>query len=200
MTLSTDLCGDKGVFYGVHSFKFYKEGLAKAQKKMSRKVKGSANCSKQKRKVAKIHQKIANVRNDYQHKATTEICKNHAMIVCEALKVKNMSKSAKGDKDNHGRMVKQKTGLNRSILDEGWGELRRQFEYKMLWKGGSYAEVNPAGTSQTCCVCGHKSKSNRISQALFICGDCGHSMNADKNASINILHRHLESLKNPKAA
>jgi len=200
MTLSTDTCGDGGVFYGVHSFKVYRDKLAKTQRKLSRKVKGSANWGKQKSKVTRIHQKIANIRNDYQHKATTEICKNHAMIVCEALKVKNMSKSAKGDKDSPGRMIKQKAGLNRSILDEGWGELRRQLEYKMLWKGGIYADVNPSYTSQICCYCGHKSKSNRISQASFICGDCGHRMNADKNASFNILNRYLASLEAPKGA
>ena len=200
MTLSTDICGDQGVFYGVHSFKVYRGELAKAQRKLSRKVTGSSNWKKQKNKIAKIHNEIANIRNDYQHKATTEISKNHAMIVCEALKITNMSKSSKGDRDNHGKMVKQKSGLNRSILDEGWGELRRQLEYKMLWKGGVYGEVKPAGTSQTCCVCGHKSKLNRINQALFVCGVCDHRMNADKNASINILHRYLESLKSPKVA
>jgi len=200
MTLSTDSCGDKGVFYGVHSDRVYQAELAKEQRKLSKKVLGSANWKKQKLKVAKIHSKIANIRKDYQHKATTEISKNHAMIVCEALKVKNMSKSAKGNNDNHGKMVKQKAGLNKSILDEGWGELRRQLEYKMRWKGGDYAEVNPAYTSQICCCCGHKSKSNRTTQSSFICGDCGHTMNADKNAAINILNRHLESLKAPKAA
>jgi putative transposase len=200
MTLSTDLCGDKGVFNGVHSFKVYRDKLAKAQKKFSRKVKGSKNWDKQKIKVSRIHHKIANIRNDYQHKATTEISKTHAMIVCEALKVKNMSKSAKGNKENPGRMIKQKTGLNRSILDEGWGELRRQLKYKMLWKGGIYAEVNPSYTSQICSCCGHKDKSNRKSQAIFVCGDCGLTMNADKNASFNILNRYIESLEIPNAA
>ena len=200
MTLSTDTCGDKGVFYGVHSFKVYKAKLATAQRKLSRKVPGSANWQKQKLKVSRIHRKIANIRNDYQHKATTEICNNHAMIVCEALKVKNMSRSAKGDKNNPGKMVKQKSGLNRSILDEGWGELRRQIEYKMHWKGGIYAEVNPAGTSQTCNVCGHKSKGNRISQAVFICEECTHEINADTNASFTILQRYLDSLKRTEVA
>jgi len=122
------------------------------------------------------------------------------MIVCEALKVNNMSKSAKGNKENPGRMIKQKAGLNRSILDEGWGELRRQLKYKMFWKGGIYAEVNPSYTSQICSCCGHKDKSNRKSQAIFVCGDCGLTINADKNASFNILNRYIESLETPNTA
>jgi putative transposase len=195
MTLSTDICGDNGVFHGVHSYRTHQAKLAITQKKMSRKVKGSSNWKKQNRRVSNIHQRIANIRRDYQQKATTEISNNHAMIVCEALKVVNMSKSAKGDKDNHGKMVKQKAGLNKSILDEGWGELRRQLEYKMLWKGGMYAEVNPAHTSQICSCCGHKAKENRTTQANFVCVNCGYSINADKNAANNILNRYLSELE-----
>ncbi|WP_210499361.1 RNA-guided endonuclease InsQ/TnpB family protein [Vibrio crassostreae] len=200
MTVSTDSCGDEGVFYGVHSYRVYQSELAKAQKKLSRMELGSNNWMKQKRKVSRIHQKIANIRKDYQHKATTEISKKHAMVICEALKVKNMSKSAKGDSENHGKNVAAKSGLNKSILDEGWGELRRQLKYKMEWSGGFYDEVNPVNSSRECPICGHISAEHRTEQAHFECVNCNHAENADKHASKVILQRGLDKLEQPLAA
>ncbi len=195
MTLSTDFCGNEGVFEGIHSFRAYQDKIAIEQRKLSRKVLGSENWKKQKLKVSNLHQRIANIRKDYQHKATSEISKNHAMVICEALKVANMSKSAKGDSENHGKNVAAKSGLNKSILDQGWHELRRQLEYKMRWKGGIYGEVNPRNTSRECASCGHTEKENRKTQAEFICQSCGHSDNADKNAAKVILNRYLRELE-----
>ncbi|MDX6878036.1 transposase, partial [Klebsiella pneumoniae] len=83
-----------------------------------RKIKFSANWQKQKRKIQRLHSHIANIRKDYLHKVTSEISKNHAMIVIEDLKVSNMSKSAKGTTEQPGRNVKAKSGLNRSILEQ----------------------------------------------------------------------------------
>ncbi|HGW8937215.1 TPA: RNA-guided endonuclease InsQ/TnpB family protein, partial [Escherichia coli] len=89
---------------------------------------------------------IANIRRDYLHKVTTTVSKNHAMIVIEDLKVSNMSKSAAGTVSQPGRNVRAKSGLNRSILDQGWYEMRRQLEYKQLWRGGQVLAVPPAYT------------------------------------------------------
>ncbi|EST83154.1 putative virulence protein [Escherichia coli ECC-1470] len=72
------------------------------------------------------------------------------MIVIEDLKVSNMSKSAAGTVSQPGRNVRAKSGLNRSILDQGWYEMRRQLEYKQLWRGGQVLAVPPAYTSQRC--------------------------------------------------
>src|ERR1039458_6171674 len=80
---------------------------------------------KAKAKVQRIHVRIANARRDYLHKASTIISKNHAMVFVEDLKVSNMSRSAAGTVEQPGRNVKQKAGLNRSILDQGWAEFRR---------------------------------------------------------------------------
>ena len=77
------------------------------------------------------------------------------MIAIEDLQVRNMSKSAKGNGEQHGKMVKQKSGLNRSILDQGWAEFRRQLEYKSAWNGGFVVAVPPQYTSQTCPCCDH---------------------------------------------
>ena len=100
-----------------------------------------------------------------------------------------MSRSAKGTVDAPGRNVRAKSGLNKSILDQGWGEFRRQLEYKMAWKGGYLVAVPPQYTSQTCPCCGNVSRGNRQTQAKFECVDCGFEENADKVGAINVLAR-----------
>lgn len=142
---------------------------------------------KQKRKIQCLHSRIANIRRDYLHKVTTTVSKNHAMIVIEDLKVSNMSKSAAGTVSQPGRNVRAKSGLNRSILDQGWYEMRRQLEYKQLWRGGQVLAVPPAYTSQRCACCGHTAKENRLSQSQFRCQVCGYTANADVNGARNIL-------------
>ena len=99
---------------------------------MSRKVKFSNNWKKAKAKVQKIHTRIANVRRDFLHKTTTAISQNHAIVCIEDLQVRNMSKSAAGSSEAPGRNVRQKSGLNKSILDQGWAQFRRQLEYLSL--------------------------------------------------------------------
>ena len=108
-------------------------------------------------------------------------------MVLEELKVKNMSKSAKGTVEEPGRNVRAKSGLNRAILDQGWSEFRRQMEYKQLWQGGEVILVHPRNTSRACPECGHVSAENRKTQADFCCTQCGYSKNADLNAARNIL-------------
>lgn len=178
---------DGTVYQSVNSYKSCQRKLVMLQRQLSRKVKFSANWQKQKRKIQRLHSHIANIRKDYLHKVTTTISKNHAMIVIEDLKVSNMSKSAKGTTERHGRNVRAKSGLNRSILDQGWYEMRRQLEYKQLWRGGQVLAIPPAYTSQRCSCCGHTAKENRQSQSKFERLECGYSANADINGARNIL-------------
>lgn len=110
---------DGTVYQPVNSFKASQRKLAMLQRQLSRKVKFSASWQKQKKKIQRLHSHIANIRRDYLHKVTSEISKNHAMIVIEDLKVSNMSKSAKGTAERPGRNIRAKSGLNRSILDQG---------------------------------------------------------------------------------
>ena len=173
----------------LNSFMKHQQCLAKYQRRMSRKVKFSNNWKKAKARVQKIHSNIANARKDYLHKATTTISQNHALVCIEDLQVRNMSKSSKGNSEQHGKMVKQKSGLNRSILDQGWGEFRRQLEYKVSWNGGMLLAVPPHNTSRTCPCCGHIAKENRITQAVFLCVDCGYENNADVVGAMNVLAR-----------
>ncbi|EKQ0963509.1 transposase, partial [Salmonella enterica] len=178
---------DGTVFEPVNSFKKNKKKLAALQRQLSRKVNFSNNWQKQKHKIQRLHSRIANIRRDYLHKVTTTISKNHAMIVIEDLKVKNMSKSTAGTRSQPGHNVRAKSGLNRSILDQGWHEMRRQLEYKQLWRGGQVLAVPPAYTSQRCACCGHTAKENRLSQSKFVCQACGYTANADVNGVRNIL-------------
>ena len=89
------------------------------------------------------------------------------MIYIEDLQVANMSKSAKGTAEQHGKNVAAKSGLNRAILDQSWFEFRRQLDYKTQWQGGFLVAVPPQNSSRTCPCCGHISKENRQTQAPF---------------------------------
>ncbi len=163
--------------------------LRKAQRAVSRKKKGSANRRKAVRRVQTLHDRVANARKDFLHKLSTTIAKNHGTVVVEALQVRNMSVSAKGTAEQPGRNVRQKAGLNRSILDQGWRMFRTLLEYKLEERGGRLIEVPAAYTSQTCSGCGRVDPASRASQARFVCTTCGHTENADINAAKNILRR-----------
>jgi len=178
---------DGTVYMPVNSYRKHEKRLAALQRAMSRKTKFSNNWKKAKACVRKLHSKIANTRRDYLHKTSHEISKNHAIVVIEDLQVRNMSKSAAGTTENPGRNVRAKSSMNKSILDQGWFEFRRQLEYKQLWSGGWVIVVPPQNTSRTCPACRYVAKENRKTQALFECVACGYSENADLNAARNIL-------------
>jgi putative transposase len=173
----------------LNSFKTHQQRLARYQRRMSRKQKFSNNWKKAKTKVQKIHIAIAHARKDFLHKTSTTISQNHALVCVEDLQIKNMSRSSKGSREQPGKKVAQKSGLNRSILDQGWGEFRRQLDYKVHWNGGILLAVPPQHTSQTCPVCGNVSKENRQTRAKFLCVDCDYENQADVVGAINVLER-----------
>ena len=171
----------------INSYRHWMGRLAILQRRLSKKIKFSNNWKKVLIKIRKLHSKIANVRRDFLHKLTTTISKSHAMVVVEALKIKNMSKSAHGTLDKPGTNVKAKSGLNKSILDQGWGEFKRQLKYKLEWMGGLLVEVAPHYTSQKCSQCGYTRQQNRATQSSFCCIACNYQEHADINAAKNIL-------------
>lgn len=181
----------------LNSFRRHENRLAIAQQKMSRKVKFSSNWKRAKARVQRIQHQIASVRNDFLHQTSNSISKNHAMIVIEDLKVKNMIRSASGTLEEPGRNVAAKSGLNKAILDQGWGEFRRQLTYKADWNGGWLLPVPAANTSRECTACGHVHADNRKTQAVFLCVACGHTENADLVASKNIRERGLKLAQRP---
>ena len=171
----------------LNSFKTHEKALRKAQQAMSRKVRFSRNWKKAKARIQRIQTHIGSARRDYLHKISTAISKNHALVCVEDLQVRNMSKSAAGTTDTPGRNVRAKSGLNKAILDQGWGEFRRQLDYKLAWNGGHLIAVPPKNTSRTCPCCGHISADNRQTQATFECVECGFKENADLVGAINVL-------------
>ena len=176
-----------GIYVEPCDFKRQEQRLKKYQRRMSRKVKFSQNWKKEKTKIQKVSAKIANIRNDFIHKVTTEIVKNHALVIMEDLSVKKMTKSLSGTPATAGAKAK-KRNLNRSILGQGWHEFARQMEYKMAWAGGIFLKVPAYYTSLTCPKenCGHIDKKNRKTQALFKCVACGYEDNADLVSAINV--------------
>ena len=171
----------------LNAFKQEQEKLAKLQRKLARQKKGSRNSRKTKRKIARLHRYIADSRRDFLHKTSTKIAKNHSIVYVEDLKVSNMSASASGTKESPGKNVKQKSGLNRSILDQGWYGFFQMLSYKLEQRGGKLIKVDPKNTSRTCPRCGLVSAENRKSQATFACIGCGYRSNADEVGAINVL-------------
>jgi len=133
------------------------------------------------RRVARVKATAVNIRRDAIHKATTKIAKSAGTIVLEDLKVSNMTRRRKGK----GRAAK--SGLNRAILDAGWGEMRRQLDYKTKWYGSRLVLVNPAYTSQDCSSCGKRT--NCGTNETYTCSACSMVMDRDQNAAKNLLLR-----------
>ena len=170
-------------------FKKYQQQLRIKQRKLSRQKKYGINWMKTKKQINKLHTKISRCRKDYLHKVSQVITCQYNTIVVENLKLSNMTKSAKGDTADHGKNVKQKSGLNRSLLDTGLGIFLHQLEYKTKWQGGTFLKVDPKNTSRACSKCGYVDQLNRRSQSIFKCVQCSFALNADHNAAKNILSK-----------
>ncbi|MBA9007553.1 RNA-guided endonuclease InsQ/TnpB family protein [Thermomonospora cellulosilytica] len=165
--------------------------LAAAQRDLARKKRGSRRRRRAAARVAALHAKIRRQRLDGAHKAALRLVRDYDVIAHEALRITNMTRSAKGTAEQPGRGVAAKAGLNRSILDAGWGVFLRILAHKAESAGRELIAVNPAGTSRTCPRCGHCAAGNRVTQAEFRCQGCGHQAHADVNAAINFLRAGL---------
>lgn len=146
--------------------------LAKAQRKLSKKIKGSNNRKKSITKVQKIHTKITNQRLDYLHKISNEITNQYDVISVETLNVKGMIKNRK---------------LSKSIADAAWGEFVRQLEYKSEWKGKYLIKIDKwFPSSQLCSTCGISSGKKPLNVRKWTCDKCGTQHDRDTNAAKNI--------------
>ncbi|MEU8364449.1 transposase [Nonomuraea sp. NPDC048882] len=174
--------------------------LAEAQRNLARKKRGSKRRRKAVARVAALHAKVRRQRIDGAHKTALALIRNYDMMVHEDLRITNMTRSASGTIDAPGRNVAQKSGLNRSILDAGWGVFLTILAHKAESAGRELIAVNPAGTSRTCARCGHCAKENRLTQASFACTACGHAAHADVNAANNILRAGLALRQAAEAA
>ena len=166
--------------------------IARAQRTVARRKKGSKNRRKALEKLASLHRKTRRQREHVLHVESHRLAKNHGLIVMEKLHVKNMTASAAGTEAEPGTNVRQKAGLNRSILASGWGKFATMLRYKVVPEGGEVREVPAAYSSQECHGCGHIDSANRPDQATFCCGRCGIVEHADTNAAKVILARGLQ--------
>ncbi|MFC5818142.1 RNA-guided endonuclease InsQ/TnpB family protein [Nonomuraea harbinensis] len=121
-------------------------------------------------------------------------------LPAQDLRITNMTCGASGTIEAPGRNVAQKSGLNRSILDAGWGVFLTILSHKAESAGRELIAVNPAGTSRTCSRCGHCVKENRVTQAAFRLQGCGHAAHADVNAAVNIVRAGLALREAAEAA
>jgi putative transposase len=153
--------------------------LARMQRRLSRKPKGSNNRNKARLKVAAIHEKTANQRTDFLHNLSTELVRNYDVICVESLKIKNMVKNRK---------------LAKSISDASWGEFVRQLEYKCSWYGKHLVKTPQFfASSQNCHVCGYKNEAVKdLKVREWICPGCNANHDRDANAAKNILNKGLE--------
>lgn len=149
-----------------------RERLAKAQRQLAKKQKGSANRTKARLKVAKVHARIADRRRDHLHKLTTRLVRENQTIVIEDLTVRNMVK-------NHT--------LARAISDASWTEMRSMLEYKAGWYGRDLVVVDRwYPSSKLCSDCGHRAAKMPLNVRTWTCGGCGSVHDRDVNAAINI--------------
>jgi transposase len=161
--------------------------LRRLQRKLARATRGSNRRRRLKRGIARLKARERDRRKDWAEKASTDIARRFDLIRVEDLKITNMTRAAKGTRENPGRNVRQKAGLNRGILAQGWGLLVRRLEDKAP---GRVEKISPAFTSQRCSACGRVDRGSRESQAVFRCTACGFAGNADVNAAINIAAGH----------
>jgi putative transposase len=161
--------------------------LRRLQRRLARAKRGSNRRSRVKHAIARLKARETDRRKDWAEKTSTDIARRFDVIRVEELQIKNMTRSAKGTRENPGRNVRQKAGLNRGILRSGWGLLVRRLEEKAP---GRVEKSKPHYTSQRCSACGRVDRGSRESQAVFRCTACGFACNADVNAAINIAAGH----------
>lgn len=176
-TLAT--LSDGNVFPALKPYRSNKAKLAKLQRKASKQVKGSKNRAKTQHNIAKLHAKIANIRNDATHKLTSHLTKNHSEIVIEDLNVSGMMKNHK---------------LASAIADSGFYEFRRQLEYKAEWYGSKVTVIDKwYPSSQLCSGCGAR-QSMPLQVRQYDCSSCGVSLDRDLNAALNIRDYSIKSV------
>lgn len=157
------------------------------QQRLARQEKGSANRKKTLAAMRVIKCRERDRRNDFTAWTANRLATRHGLVAIEDLRTRNMTRSAKGTVEAPGSNVKQKAGLNRSILDKGWHKFQLALENVARYTGARIVKVPAAYTSQTCSECHVVDPESRKSQAVFRCTACGHEENADVNAAKNIL-------------
>ena len=161
--------------------------MRRLERKLVRTRHGSNRRGRVRLAIARLKARETDRRKDWAEKASTSLARRFDLIRVEDLRIKNMTRSAKGTPQDPGRNVRAKAGLNRGILRSGWGLLVRRLEEKAP---GRVERIKPAFTSQRCSACGQVDGKSRESQAVFRCTACGYACHADVNAARNIAAGH----------
>jgi transposase len=161
--------------------------LRRLEHNLARARSGSNRRKRVRHTIARLRGRETDRRKDWAEKASTDIVRRFDVIKVEDLRIAAMTRSGKGTRENPGRNVRAKAGLNRGVLRSGWGLLVRRLEQKAP---GRVEKVSPVLTSQRCSACGHVDGKSRESQAVFRCTACGYACNADVNAAGNIAAGH----------
>jgi putative transposase len=198
-------------FLPVEERRFRKKARAtrRYQRAMARRKQGSRRRQRVKARVAALKRYGRDVRWNFAHQVSHRLTSDAAvsLLVLEDLKIRAMSRSAKGTAVSPGNNVQQKAALNRRILDSGWGRIKTYAQYKARRRGKLLITVPAQYSSQECSGCGHTHSDNRPSQARFVCLCCGLTLHADLNAARVIARRGVRAvlegnveLKEPKRA
>jgi putative transposase len=163
--------------------------VARLQRVVAKRLRGSSRTRKAVRALARAQDRLRWTRRDWHHKTARKLVSAYDAIAFEKLPVRSMTRSAKGSIEAPGTNVKQKSGLNRAILDAGWAQFAKIVVDKAEEAGRQVVFVDPKYTSQTCSWCGHVDAASRCSQMTFACVSCGYALHADVNAAVNILKR-----------
>ena len=161
--------------------------MLRLQRTLARARRGSNRRGRVRHAIARLKARQTDRRTDWAEKASTGLARRFDLIRVEDLRIRNMTRSARGTAGKPGRNVRHKSGLNRAILAQGWGLLVRRLQDKAP---GRVEKINPHFTSQRCSACGHVDPKSRQSQARFVCTACGFAGHADVNAAINIAAGH----------
>ena len=162
--------------------------LRRLQRTVSRRRKGSVRRRRAVARLARAHRRVANVRRHHLHVLTTRLAKNHGCLVIEDLHVRGMSRSARGTHERPGGHVRAKAGLNRAVLDSGFGELRRMLEYKCAWYGSRLRVCDRwFPSSKRCSACGVVREQLSRRERTFRCDGCGLRLDRDVNAARNLV-------------
>lgn len=163
--------------------------LRRAARALARCKRGSKRRLKVRAKLASVQRRVRNARSSHLHQISAKIAADYALIAVEGLKLKNMTRSAKGRLSEPGTNVAAKSGLNRSLADAAPGRLISMLRYKAARAGGVLIEVDPKRTSQECSSCGTV-VAKALSERRHVCA-CGADLHRDHNAALNILARGL---------